>query len=126
MKLTRPARIALTCCAGLALAGCAPDASAGAACTPASNTQSTVMVRLGFVRQGTDDPRVDGFDLYGRVSTTSDNASCRQADFTSHDGTPGIDNQLAKLLPIVDSMTGGASCHRHFAPNFDEPAKRWV
>ncbi len=73
-----------------------------------SGTQSAVIVRLGFVRQAMDDPRVDGFDLDGRVSTSSDSTSCRQADFTSHDGTPGIDNQLAKLLPIVDSMTGGA------------------
>ncbi len=54
-------------------------------------------------------PRIaDGFDVDGRVSDSSDPQGCRRDDFTSSDGTPGVDNQLALLLPLVDQMTGGA------------------
>jgi len=68
-----------------------------------------VIARFGFVRAEVDRPTVAaGFDLDGRVSTGSDALGCRQADFTSPEGTQGVDNQLARLLPIVDGMTGGA------------------
>ncbi|GAB4214536.1 MAG: hypothetical protein OHK0013_39310 [Sandaracinaceae bacterium] len=49
----------------------------------------------------------EGFDLDGRVSDRSDLGSCRKPDFTSPDGTPGIDNQIAVLLPIIEMQTGG-------------------
>ncbi len=79
-------------------------------CAPSTAPRrSAVIARFGFVRAETDRPGVAaGFDLDGRVSTASDALGCRQVDFTSPDGTPGVDNQLARLLPIVDGMTGGA------------------
>ncbi len=79
-------------------------------CAPSTAPRRTTVVsRFGFVRASTEMPTVaQGFDLDGRVSTTSDAMGCRQADFTSPEGAEGVDNQLARLLPIVDGMTGGA------------------
>jgi hypothetical protein len=47
-----------------------------------------------------------GFDLDGRVTPRGDRQSCGQKDFTSPDGVPGVDNQLAKLLPAIE-LAGG-------------------
>jgi len=113
--------LALTLTAAL-LAGCggddgtAPPPGETAAqrrarlCAPSTAPRRTVVVsRFGFVRAEMARPTVAaGFDLDGRVSTASDAMGCRQADFTSPDGAEGVDNQLARLLPIVDGMTGGA------------------
>lgn len=106
---------------GLALAGCGGDEGAAPAgesaaqrrarlCAPSTAPRRTaVIARFGFVRAEMATPTVaEGFDLDGRVSTTSDGMGCRQADFTSPGGVAGVDNQLARLLPIVDGMTGGA------------------
>lgn len=49
-----------------------------------------------------------GFNLDGVASDTSDEGSCRQPDFVDPSGVPGIDNQLARLLPIVDLAGQGA------------------
>lgn len=80
-----------------------------AACDSPGTTRAMVLSTYGFVRP---DPMrgnsVDGFDLDNRVSSPGDPEGCRQGDFTSPDGIPGIDNQLARLLPVVDMMTGGA------------------
>lgn len=70
---------------------------------------SLVLSRIVFVRESPMRPEVaEGFDLDERVSNAGDSMTCRQGDLTSPDGTPGIDNQLARLLPTVDMMTGGA------------------
>jgi hypothetical protein len=49
-----------------------------------------------------------GFDLDGVVSDGSDAASCGAIDFTDPDGTPGIDNQAALLVPLFDLIGFGA------------------
>lgn len=43
-----------------------------------------------------------GFDLDGRVSAEGDAAGCGLADFTDPDGTPGVDNQFAAILPALE------------------------
>jgi hypothetical protein len=77
---------------------------------PAPSTQmSFVLARIAFVRE--DSMRVDvadGFNLDNRVSRVGDPLTCRAGDFTSPEGEPGIDNQLARLMPTVDMLTGGA------------------
>ncbi|NOY93164.1 MAG: hypothetical protein GXP55_18420 [Deltaproteobacteria bacterium] len=45
-----------------------------------------------------------GLDLDGQVSDGSDAASCHMLDFVSADGTPGIDNQFATILPVVEAI----------------------
>lgn len=51
----------------------------------------------------------EGFDLDGHVSGGSDPIGCRHADFTSPSGVPGIDNQIATLVPIIESQAGGVT-----------------
>lgn len=107
------------CVAALAFAGCGDGESpsdAGvdaprplAACESPGVSRSMVLSTYGFVRpDAMRGNSVEGFDLDGRVSTAGDIDGCRQSDFTDSRGVPGIDNQLARLLPVVDMMTGGA------------------
>ena len=49
-----------------------------------------------------------GFDLDGLVSDQSDGRTCYHPDLTSPDGLPGVDNQLATLLPLIDIAGEGA------------------
>lgn len=68
-------------------------------CAP-SPRETWIVRELAFVRA---DRRVaDGFDLDDRVGGT-----CGIRDFTAPDGRTGIDNQLAELLPLVESQIGG-------------------
>lgn len=105
--------LAVCACLGACGDGAAESAAdAGrplAACDSPGRQRAVVLVSYGFVRA---DPMrgnvVDGFDLDGRTSAAGDPAGCRHADFVSPEGTPGVDNQVARLLPVVDSMTGGA------------------
>lgn len=53
-----------------------------------------------------DGMTADGFDLDGRVSRISDPEGCFQEDFTSPDGTRGIDNQFAALIPTLEGFLG--------------------
>jgi hypothetical protein len=87
--------------------GSAPDARV--ACPTRNSTQSFVFARIAFVREemGMTDV-ADGFNIDNRVSRLGDTLTCRAGDLTSPTGEPGIDNQLARLMPTVDQMTGGA------------------
>jgi len=49
-----------------------------------------------------------GFDLDGVVSNGTDEESCGGIDFTDPDGTPGVDNQAALLVPMFDLIGFGA------------------
>lgn len=50
--------------------------------------------------------RADGFDLDDRVSAEGDPEGCFQRDFVAFDGTRGIDNQFAALLPTLEGFSG--------------------
>lgn len=114
-EIPRPSRpLALALCAALGACGdgATPAADAGApraACDSPGRQLGVILVSYGFARV---DPMraavVEGFDLDRHTSGVGDPVGCRHADFTSPDGLPGIDNQVARLLPVVDSMTGGA------------------
>lgn len=89
-----------------------PDAaveSPGAAPAPEGppETLLTAVNTLGFTRP-TSPGIAPGFNLDERVSDTRDNASCRKPDFTSPEGEPGIDNQLATLVPLFELVGIGA------------------
>jgi hypothetical protein len=119
-------RSALALCAGLALsAGCGPVVSGADANSDASTTEASadarvtcgtrspkqtfVFARIAFVREEMGMPDVaDGFNLDNRVSRSGDVLTCRAGDLTSPTGEMGIDNQLARLMPTVDQLTGGA------------------
>jgi hypothetical protein len=94
-----------------ALTSCADEPAPAplAPCSSPGALRSVVLSTFSFTRA---DPArgdvVDGFDLDDHASEAGDPVGCRQADFTSPEGERGVDNQIARLLPIVDSMTGGA------------------
>lgn len=98
----------------LAALGCAddpgPDPFTGpvpAQCPVRAAERGIVVTRMRFVK--TTMPGVsEGFDLDGRVSGSDDAASCRRRDFTSPDGTAGVDNQLSLLVPVLETQTAGA------------------
>lgn len=78
------------------------------ACPSPGRRVSFVLAKIGFVREVPMMVDVaDGFNLDNRVSELGDFMTCRQGDLTSPDGERGIDNQLARLIPQVDMMTGG-------------------
>ena len=105
---------AATLCAGCATAS-AP-ATADAAIAPAdaaSDVQATPLPKwsthkiyvfdtIGFTRLDKEG-HTPGWDLDGVVSGTDDVSSCGHADFTAPDGTPGIDNQFATLVPLIEA-----------------------
>nr|MBK7066128.1 hypothetical protein [Deltaproteobacteria bacterium] len=76
-------------------------------CPSTPMERSLVVTRMRFVK-ATMPGVVDGFDLDGRVSRNDDAASCRRVDFTSPDGTAGVDNQLSLLVPVLETQTAGA------------------
>jgi hypothetical protein len=68
--------------------------------------KSAALKSLSFARE--KDGVAAGFNLDGAVSDFLDDRSCRQQDFVDPSGVPGIDNQLARLLPLVDIAGEGA------------------
>ncbi|MFO0647509.1 MAG: hypothetical protein U0326_14810 [Polyangiales bacterium] len=98
------------------LAGCADDAAAptppagpGIRCESPKGVSTMVIARFGFVRADTTRAGVsDGFDLDDHDTAPGESVGCGRQDYTAPDGRHGVDNQLALLIPVVDSMTGGA------------------
>jgi hypothetical protein len=85
-------------------ASCAP-----APCPPQTEPIASSLVRtLRFARE--DPPGVsDGFDIDAHVSTGSDPIGCHHADFRTASGRLGIDNQIARLIPGIESQAGGVT-----------------
>jgi hypothetical protein len=87
-----------------------PDAALPEADAEAPHPPETLLAAvntLGFTRS--ESPGVaPGFNLDDRVSDTSDVRTCRKPDFTSPEGEPGIDNQLATLVPLFEVVGIGA------------------
>lgn len=103
--------------AALACVACADESAAPVVTADAgpvlrcdvSKPPTMVFSRFAFARLDTMRAGVaDGFDLDDHDSYTGDSVGCRRPDYTAPDGRAGIDNQLAVLIPVVDSMTGGA------------------
>lgn len=63
-------------------------------------TRSSVFSVVSFEREA--DGVSAGMNLDGYVSTTNDDRACKKEDFLAPDGTEGVDNQLATLLPLID------------------------
>lgn len=74
-------------------------------CTSERPIRSSLIRTIGFAPL--DGTVSEGFDLDGRVSDGSDRLSCGRADFTTPDGVRGIDNQVARLVPLVEAQAGG-------------------
>lgn len=50
----------------------------------------------------------EGFDLDGTVTGPTDLTGCEVEDYTSPSGVPGIDNSIARLLPILETTEAAA------------------
>lgn len=100
----------------LALGGCAADdgeaAAGGAGGADVAVADPawpwlTVIDTMGFTRQKPIGV-APGFDLDGKVSGADDVGTCKKADLKSPDGQAGIDNEFAKLVPLVEASGIGA------------------
>ncbi len=71
-------------------------------------SQTTIVSKLAFARQkegvtaGFD---IDGFTSDGFQTEQQETTSCSQMDFEDANGKQGIDNQLARLMPLLDTVT---------------------
>ena len=71
--------------------------------------QTLLVILDTFVFQAEESPGVAiGFNLDDRISEEGDPDTCGKADQTSPDGEPGIDNQLAKVVPLFELFGVGA------------------
>jgi hypothetical protein len=74
-----------------------------------SGPTTNVFVTQQFIFEREEPASVSrGFDLDGATSAGNDATGCGQQDFASPDGTGGIDNQFALLLPIIEAAGGSA------------------
>jgi hypothetical protein len=91
----------------LALAACGGEQALTLddSCVASGTGQASVVTFATFAKQ-LDDQGVEGVDVDGIVSDGTDEAGCYKADFTSPEGVPGIDNQVATLLPLVEELVG--------------------
>ncbi|MBR58798.1 MAG: hypothetical protein CMH54_12360 [Myxococcales bacterium] len=71
--------------------------------------QTLLVVLDTFMFQAEQEPGVViGFNLDDRISEEGDPDTCGKADQISPDGEPGIDNQLAKVVPLFELFGVGA------------------
>jgi len=81
----------------------ADDAGTTDTMLPPADPPAMVVVfdTLGFTN-AVSETVAPGFDLDGVVSDADDESTCGHADYTAPDGTPGIDNQLATIVPLFE------------------------
>lgn len=92
----------------LLLLACTGQTDSAPTCA-GDNSSVFVISQLSFSREDEAAPGVSaGFDLDGDVSATGGSTGCGIADFTDPDGTPGIDNQFAKVLPVLETTEAQA------------------
>jgi hypothetical protein len=84
---------------GLVLMGCGEEL--------ARQRSTTVLQQLALAREVSEGVSA-GFNLDAQVSSTLDFNTCNQSDFVDSAGLTGIDNQMAKLLPLIDAAGQGA------------------
>lgn len=68
---------------------------------------TTVVQSLALARESAPGVSV-GFDVDAQVSTSLDSRSCNKEDFVDPSGVGGIDNQMARLMPLIDLAGQGA------------------
>jgi hypothetical protein len=76
-------------------------------CTSSGATRASLVTHATFAKNVDDAAKhVEGLDVDGVVSDENDATGCYKPDFVGPDGTPGIDNQIATLWPIVEQQVG--------------------
>lgn len=77
-------------------------AAAGPTCDSSEHSATFVIHLLAFAEQD-EAGEVWGFDLDDHVSDLGDSKGCGKQDFTDPEGTEGIDNAFAQLMPAVEN-----------------------
>lgn len=91
----------LVACAG-------PEPVEEAECA-SSGSQAWVLSQLKFSRESDEvEGQSAGFNLDGDVTSDGAGTGCGVPDFTDPDGTPGIDNQFARVLPVMETTEAQA------------------
>jgi hypothetical protein len=113
LSLLFAASASLSACADDAPAESAPSAGVafeGSASSGVAFGELTarpaVVVRQIRVAGSVSSSIAPGFDLDGRVSNATDREACGKKDFTSPEGTTGIDNQLGAVWASVYDLAG--------------------
>jgi hypothetical protein len=76
---------------------------------PKGLSESYILIIDTFQFVAAENGVAPGFNLDGVISGDDDEATCRKEDLLSPDGEEGIDNQLAKVVPLFDVIgVGGA------------------
>jgi len=88
------------------LLACAPAPDSEPACG-GDKTNVFVISQLSFSREVSDGVSA-GFDLDGATTAAGDETGCGLQDYTDPDGTPGIDNQFARVLPVLETTEAQA------------------
>lgn len=70
------------------------------------DTQVALVSSLAFARAV--DGVSEGFDLDGAATARGDATGCGVADLVGVDGTPGVDNAFAALVPVLEQTEAGA------------------
>jgi len=109
-NLAFSAALALPLVIGCGGGDATPTGDGGVTPMTCDEVAPTYLYVLDTLDVGREDPAgiVPGFDLDGLTSTDADADGCYIADWTSPDGVPGIDNQLADLAPTIELATGTA------------------
>ncbi len=79
----------------------ATDTAQAAQVRAVASSQLVVLSTLAFTRMQADG-RVPGFNLDATISTSDDEATCNTPDFVAPDGTKGIDNRFASVVPAIE------------------------
>lgn len=77
-------------------------------CANEGPTQYLLVRQATFARGDAITLVSEGFDLDNTVTGAGDVTGCGVEDYTSSDGTPGIDNSVARLLPILETTEAAA------------------
>jgi len=80
---------------------------AALACGDPADTHALVITSLAFTRE-VSSSTIEGFDLDGVDSAAGDAEGCGHADYTTPDGQGGVDNAMASLVPVLESIGAGA------------------
>jgi hypothetical protein len=87
----------------LLLAACSGDRTGEHAPGPVAGSDEIVLVNRAILFSREESGVSDGFDLDDAVTATGDPTGCGVGDFLAPDGTPGVDNAFARMLPALES-----------------------